>query len=176
MLPDGSGFDLMNDARKDRDIPVIFLTAKDEDMDKLIGLGMGADDYITKPFLMKELLFRIEAVLHRTYSTPDRRTIVFNLGNTKVDMEKNLILKNDKEIPLTAKERAILLSLYENKNMVVTGDAICSDVWGDDLYGYEQTLMTHIGRIRKKIEKNPAKPQWLVTVKGVGYKLLVKED
>lgn len=176
MLPDGDGFDFMKEIRKLTDIPVIFLTAKDEDYDKIIGLGLGADDYMTKPFLMKELMLRVKAILKRTYgnTSQSKDEIKFNLGNRTIDMAQNLVICDDTTFSLTAKERLILEKLYYNRNKVVTGDALCNYVWNDNLYGYEQTLMTHIGRLRKKIEDNPSKPKYLVTIKGIGYKLKVE--
>ncbi len=175
MLPDGDGFELMKDIRKHTNVPVVFLTAKDEDYDKLLGLGLGADDYLTKPFLTKELVLRITAILKRVYNKEMEERCCFSLGDKQVDMEQNLVLFGEEAINLTAKERAILLKLYHNRNKVVTSDALCQAVWGDDLSGYEQTLMTHIGRLRKKIELNPAMPEYLITIKGIGYKLIVKE-
>lgn len=174
MLPDGDGFGLLQYVRMHQNVPVIFLTAKDEDVDKLVGLGLGADDYITKPFLMKELIYRITAVLRRTYHEEIQENVVFNLGNVIVDISKNLVIKGNESIGLTAKEREILIKLYENRNMVVTGDAIAEEVWGEELYGYEQSLMMHIRIIRKKIEENPSAPQYLLTVKGIGYKLRIE--
>lgn len=176
MLPDGDGFDLLSDIRKTNNCPVIFLTAKDEDVDKLIGLGLGADDYITKPFLTKELILRIIAILKRTYRENTDKSIRFQLGEMTIDLSQALVITKKEEINLTAKERDILLKLYENNGKIVTGDAIANAVWGDDLFGYEQTLMTHIGRIRKKIEENPARPRYLMTIKGIGYKLIVSEE
>lgn len=176
MLPDGDGFELMREIRKISNVPVIFLTARDEDFDKVLGLGLGADDYLTKPFLTKELVLRISAVLKRTYHTDKEEVCCFHLGNKQIDMEQNLVISNQASVSLTAKERAIILKLYSNRNKVVTSDALCQAVWGDDLYGYEQTLMTHIGRLRKKIEPNPSNPTYLITIKGIGYKLLVDEE
>lgn len=177
MLPDGDGFEFMKKIHKTVDIPVIFLTAKDEDYDKIIGLGLGADDYVTKPFLMKELILRIKAILKRTYSDTfkDCNEIKFKLGSKTIDMAQNLVISNRGTHSFTAKERLILEKLYLNKNKVVTGDALCNYVWNDNLYGYEQTLMTHIGRIRKKIEENPSEPKHLLTVKGIGYKLKIEQ-
>lgn len=177
MLPDGDGFEFMKDIHKTTDIPVIFLTAKDEDYDKIIGLGLGADDYVTKPFLTKELILRIKAILRRTYSESlkDGNDIKFILGNRIIDMAQNLVISGSDTYSLTAKERLILEKLYLNRNKVVTGDALCNYVWNDALYGYEQTLTTHIGRLRKKIEENPSAPKYLLTVKGIGYKLKIEE-
>ncbi|MEE3392564.1 MAG: response regulator transcription factor [Lachnospiraceae bacterium] len=173
MLPDGDGLDFFREIKRCSDVPVIFLTAKDEDTDKLIGLGLGADDYITKPFLVKELIFRVQAVLRRTYHEEAVEDIIINLGDIKINMAENLVYHGKMTIPLTAKEREILFKLYENKNMVVTGDALSEAVWGDELDGYEQSLMMHISRLRSKIEEVPSNPKYLITMKGIGYKLIV---
>lgn len=174
MLPDGDGLDLFREIKRCSDVPVIFLTAKDEDTDKLIGLGLGADDYITKPFVVKELIFRAQAVLKRTYREEVVKDIIINLGNIKVDMAENLVYQGEKRVSLTATERKILFKLYENKNMVVTADALSEAVWGDEPDGYEQSLMMHISRLRSKIEEVPSNPKYLITMKGIGYKLLVE--
>lgn len=175
MLPDGDGYEVLQFARKLTNVPAIFLTAKDEDMDKLVGLGLGADDYITKPFLMKELVYRITAILKRAYQAEQQPEIVFQLGSSIIDFSQNLVLKGEQAVGMTAKEREILKKLYENKNRVVTKDALADAIWGEEMDGNEQSLMMHIRRIRKKIEENPSQPQYLLTIKGIGYKLVVSQ-
>jgi DNA-binding response OmpR family regulator len=103
------------------------------------------------------------------------RLSVFRLGEQTIDLDSAVVHRNQKELPLTAKEHAILAKLYENRGRIVTSDALCQAVWGDDSYGYENTLMVHTRRIREKIEPDPSKPLYLLTVRGLGYKLLVKE-
>jgi DNA-binding response OmpR family regulator len=173
MLPDGDGYELLKYVRSSSDIPVIFLTAKDEDVDKLIGLGLGADDYITKPFIMKELVFRINAILRRSYKIKLQETENCILGDVIIDFSQNVVINNDKSVNLTAMEREILSKLYENKNRVLTKDAIADAIWGEDISGNEQSLIMHIRRIRNKIEENPSEPKYLKTIKGIGYKLIV---
>jgi len=173
MLPDGDGYELLKYVRGSSDIPVIFLTAKDEDVDKLIGLGLGADDYITKPFIMKELVFRINAILRRSYKIKLQETENCILGDVIIDFSQNVVINNDKSVNLTAMEREILSKLYENKNRVLTKDAIADAIWGEDIGGNEQSLIMHIRRIRNKIEENPSEPKYLKTIKGIGYKLIV---
>lgn len=173
MLPDGDGYELLKYVRSSSDIPVIFLTAKDEDVDKLIGLGLGADDYITKPFIMKELVFRINAILRRSYKIKLQETENCILGDVIIDFSQNVVINNDKSVNLTAMEREILSKLYENKNRVLTKDAIAEAIWGEDISGNEQSLIMHIRRIRNKIEENPSEPKYLKTIKGIGYKLIV---
>ncbi|MFJ8514545.1 response regulator transcription factor [Lysinibacillus xylanilyticus] len=176
MLPDGDGFSLLSSIRQFSEMPVLFLSARGEDEDRLLGLGLGADDYIVKPFLPRELVLRLTAILKRVYSSPiSEKLSVFPLGEQTINLESAVVYKNQKELPLTAKEHAILVKLYENQGRIVTSDALCQAVWGDDSYGYENTLMVHIRRVREKIEMDPSKPIYLLTVRGLGYKLLVKE-
>lgn len=176
MLPDGDGFSLLSSIRQFTDTPVLFLSARGEDEDRLLGLGLGADDYMVKPFLPRELVLRLMAILKRVYASPmAERLSVFRLGEQTIDLDSAVVHRNQKELPLTAKEHAILVKLYENQGRIVTSDALCQAVWGDDSYGYENTLMVHIRRVREKIEPDPSKPFHLLTVRGLGYKLLVKE-
>ncbi len=171
MLPDGDGFTLLEKLKQQSDYPVLFLTARGEEEDKFRGFGLGADDYIIKPFLPKELLFRIMAILRRTYK--DENPLV-TLKNSQIDFSRAEILKDGKHIPLTAKEYDLLSALYRNAGRIVTIDALCEAAWGDNPYGYENSLMAHICRIREKIEQNPSQPVSLVTIKGLGYKLNVE--
>lgn len=170
MLPDGSGFQLMEQLKQKGEYPILFLTARGEDEDKFRGFGLGADDYVVKPFLPKELVFRILAILRRSYK--DEKPLVM-LQNSEIDLERAEVIKNGVSIPLTAKEYDILTALYRNAGRIVTIDALCEAAWGDNPFGYENSLMAHIRRIREKIEENPSRPVSLITVKGLGYKLIV---
>lgn len=172
MLPDGNGFDLMEQLKKKSDYPILFLTACGEDDDKFRGFGLGADDYIVKPFLPKELLFRIMAILRRSYKAENP---LVQLRNSRIDLSRAEVIKNGEHIPLTAKEHDLLSALYRNAGRIVTIDALCAAAWGDNPFGYENSLMAHIRRIREKIELNPSQPVSLVTIKGLGYKLIVEE-
>ncbi|SHJ95776.1 DNA-binding response regulator, OmpR family, contains REC and winged-helix (wHTH) domain [Clostridium amylolyticum] len=173
MLPDGDGFSLLNEIKRIRDIPVLFLTAKGEAEDKILGLGLGADDYVVKPFLPRELTLRLNTILKRTYSNSIKNEqSVINLAACTIDLSKAEVMRGKEVIQLTAKEHAILSLLYENSNTIVTLDMLCESAWEDDSYGYENTLMVHIRHIREKIEKNPSAPVSLVTVKGLGYRLV----
>lgn len=172
MLPDGDGFGLFEKIREISDIPVLFLTARGEEEDKFLGLGLGADDYIVKPFLPRELILRIGVILRRCYKEEQP---VVHLAGCAVDFERAQVIRGEEKLPLTAKEFALLSALYRNGGKIVTIDMLCQAVWGDNPYGYENSLMAHIRRIREKIEENPSKPVSLITVKGLGYKLIVKE-
>lgn len=171
MLPDGNGFELMEQLKRKEDYPILFLTACGEDDDRFKGFGLGADDYIVKPFLPKELLFRVMAILRRSYKGENP---LVQLQNSQIDFSRAEVIKNDEHIPLTAKEHDLLSALYRNVGRIVTIDALCEAAWGDNPFGYENSLMAHIRRIREKIELNPSQPVSLVTIKGLGYKLIVE--
>ena len=172
MLPDGDGFSMFAKMREESEIPILFLSAKDEDEDRLFGLGLGADDYITKPFLPKELLLRVRAVLKRTYHIKDeKKETVIRLGERKVLPERAAVWFDGEETPLTAKELALLMKLSQNRGRIVTFDALCNAVWGDFYYGYENTLMMHIRHLREKLEDDPSHPKWILTARGLGYRL-----
>lgn len=171
MLPDGNGFDLMEQLKKSGDYPILFLTACGEDDDKFKGFGLGADDYMIKPFLPKELLFRVMAILRRSYKAENP---LVQLHDSQIDFSRAEVIKNDEHISLTAKEHDLLSVLYRNAGRIVTIDALCEAAWGDNPFGYENSLMAHIRRIREKIELNPSQPVSLVTVRGLGYKLMTE--
>lgn len=172
MLPDGNGFDLLRELKRISDFPVLFLTARGEDEDKWKGFGSGADDYMVKPFLPKELTFRIMAILRRSYRNDAPLAI---LAGSEIDFDRAEVRKAGGVLPLTAKEYEILSSLYRNAGKIVTIDTLCEAAWGDNPYGYENSLMAHIRRIREKIEADPSHPVSLVTIKGLGYKLILEE-
>ncbi len=168
MLPDGDGFSLMKKLRTFTDIPIIFLTAKDEAADKLAGLGLGADDYVVKPFLPQELLLRVHAVLRRCYKADSP---LLELEGCTIDFSRAEVNKNGMVVALTAKEHTLLETLSRSEGRIVSIDALCEALWGDNPFGYENSLNAHIRRIREKIETDPSKPVSLITVKGLGYKL-----
>ena len=172
MLPDGNGFDLLRELKRISDFPVLFLTARGEDEDKWTGFGRGADDYMVKPFLPKEFTFRIMAILRRSYKN-DAPLVI--LAESEIDFDRAEVRKAGDVLPLTAKEYEILSSLYRNAGKIVTIDTLCEAAWGDNPYGYENSLMAHIRRIREKIEADPSHPVSLVTIKGLGYKLILEE-
>ena len=172
MLPDGDGFSLLGQLRRERDLPVLFLSAREEDDARLRGLGLGADDYIIKPFLPQELLLRLRAVLRRVYR---EEPAVARLGETEIDWGKGVVRRQGRETALTAKEFALLKTLWEARGNIVTIDALCAALWEGPLVGYENTLMVHIRRLREKVEAEPSRPQWLLTVRGLGYRLKREE-
>lgn len=169
MLPDGDGFTLLAALRRRRDVPVLFLSARDEDEARLRGLGLGADDYITKPFLPQELLLRLRAVLRRVYREPQAQTA--RLGDALIDWGKGQILRDGRTYALTAKEYTLLSRLWESRGNIVTLDALCEALWEGPMIGYENTLMVHIRRLREKVEADPSHPRHLLTVRGLGYRL-----
>ena len=173
-LPDGDGFSLFGKLREGRDVPVLFLSARDADADRLFGLGLGADDYLTKPFLMQELLLRVQHILQRAYRAELSRTkpAPLQLGERCVDLNDAIVtLPEGKTLTLTATELALLRKLAENRGHIVTYDALCAAVWGADYYGCENSLGVHIRHLREKLEAEPGAPQFLRTVRGIGYKL-----
>lgn len=174
MLPDGDGFSLykvMRETEKNRNTPVICLSARDEDYARLKGLGLGADDYITKPFLPEELILRVKAVLKRTYHMEETMKNE-QIGAAQVDWNAGVIRNGAEEYALTAKEYTLLRKLSENRGRILSMNVLCDTLWPDGSYGYENSLMVHIRRLREKIEENPSKPEHILTVRGLGYKLI----
>ena len=166
-LPDGDGFSLFRALHAKADVPALFLSARDADADRLFGLGLGADDYLTKPFLMQELLLRVQHILLRTYRAELARSVDLN--------DALVTLSNGDTIPLTATELALLRKLADNRGHIVTYDSLCSAVWGADYYGYENSLGVHIRHLRQKLEQDPNQPRCLLTERGIGYKLAKEE-
>ena len=170
-LPDGDGFSLFREIRTHFDVPILFLSARDADSDRLFGLGLGADDYMTKPFLMQELLLRISGILRRAYRGQLQRETALHLGERTVDLSDATVSSADGTVTLTATERAILQKLLDNRGHIVTYDALCEAVWGSDYYGCENSLNVHIRHLREKVEAQPSQPVWILTARGLGYKL-----
>lgn len=173
MLPDGDGFTLFRNLRERSQVPILFLSARDEDNDRLFGLGLGADDYITKPFLPQELVLRVNSILKRSYFTgqsmePEQLVL---LGERRISLKNATVEYKGERTSLTAKELLLLQKLYRNRGNIVTFDALCQAVWNDDYYGYENTLMVHIRHLREKIEEDPSHPKYLLTARGLGYRL-----
>ena len=173
-LPDGDGFTLFRSLRAQADVPALFLSARDADADRLFGLGLGADDYLTKPFLVQELLLRMQHILRRTYrdAVSRSRPGTLRIGNRTVNLnDAAVIFANGDSLSLTATELELLRKLAENRGHVVTYDALCASVWGEDYYGYENSLSVHIRHLREKLEPEPSHPKFLLTQRGIGYRL-----
>lgn len=172
MLPGMDGYEVLKIIRRKSRVPVLMLTARGEAEDKYSGFESGADDYLVKPFLAKELLFRVQALLNRAYPERDR---LISLAASTVDLERAEVRRGEEVFSLTAKELILFERLCESAGRIVTTGALCEAVCGEVWQGYESTLVTHIRRLREKIEENPSKPVSLVTVKGLGYRLYAKE-
>ena len=171
MLPDGNGYEFLKDLRKhDEDTPVIFLSACDEEVNIVMGLDIGADDYITKPFRVRELISRINAILRRKGKIQDNKKII-KFKNISIHTLEARVSKNDEEIILTSAEYKLLLILIQNKNVVLTRAQILEKLW-DVTYDFvnDNTLSVYIKRLREKIEEDSSKPEYILTVRGVGYK------
>lgn len=173
MLPDGDGFALFERIRKvsGDGLPVIFLSARDEDQARLRGLSVGADDYVTKPFLPEELMLRVRAVLKRTYQIDDTAG-TDRIGKALIDWGAGTISADGEDYALTAKEYVLLRKLCENRGRILSINILCDTLWPDGSYGYENSLMVHIRHLREKLEDNPSKPEHLLTVRGLGYKII----
>lgn len=171
MIPQKNGYEVLSDIRKESNIPVLLLTAKDSEADKVSGLRLGADDYLTKPFGLSEFLARVLALLRRytVFNAPPADAFVIT-GNLRIDTAGREVYKDSERIELTAKEFDLLLFLSQNKGQVFTKRQIYHAVWNDEYAFDDNNIMVHIRRLRKKIEDNPDTPKYIVTVWGVGYK------
>jgi DNA-binding response OmpR family regulator len=168
MLPEITGWDVCRTLRAESDVPIIMLTARDDTTDKIIGLELGADDYVSKPFDPKELVSRVRAVLRR-YSTKPKRSLI-NLGELIIDLEKRQVQRGEVEIQLTALEFDLLRILVENPGRVYSRMQLLDKVQGEAYEAYERTIDSHIKNLRKKIEFDSEHPKYILTVYGVGYK------
>ncbi|MEG1311286.1 MAG: response regulator transcription factor [Romboutsia sp.] len=174
MLPNISGIDILKKIRNDKflkHIPVIMLTAKNMESDKIEGLEIGADDYITKPFSVKELLARISSVLRRYNINGQSGESILSSGNLKVDLQKHEVYKGTEKIDLTLKEFELLKLLLENKGKVLSRNNLLDKIWGYEYYGETRTVDVHIRYLRKKIEDDGNSEKYIQTIRGVGYKI-----
>jgi len=170
MLPEISGWDVCRELRRESEVPIIMLTARDDTTDKIIGLELGADDYVTKPFDPKEIISRVRAVLRRGKGNAVSR-VTLNVGEIMIDTKKRLVLHGDRKIELTPIEFELLRIMAENPGMVYSRMQLLDKVQGDAYEGYERTVDSHIKNLRKKLEVNPEHPGYISTIYGVGYKL-----
>lgn len=174
MMPRLDGFNLLRKIRENSTIPVIFLTARTDDLDKVLGLELGADDYIAKPFSMSELIARVRAQLRRNneYMLPKQENkTLLQYGDLTIDKESCCAYKNNEQIELNAKEYKLLLHLMENPERVFTKKQLYNAVWDDDYYYDDNTIMVHISHLRNKIETDSQNPEYIKTIRGLGYKL-----
>ncbi|NLP36759.1 MAG: response regulator transcription factor [Firmicutes bacterium] len=172
MLPEIDGFEVCRRIRKTSEVPIIMLTARGEDIDKILGLELGADDYMTKPFNPRELVARIKAVMRRSQnrSTNPASLQYIRLQDLQIDLLQQKVRVRDKEVDLTSKEFALLSLLASNPGRVFSREKLLEHVWGYDYYGDARTVDVHIRHLREKIEQDPAAPQLILTVWGAGYK------
>jgi len=170
MLPGLSGVDVCRALRRRSSVPVIMLTAKDSEIDKVVGLEIGADDYVTKPYSSRELLARIKAVLRRGHEPEELMPPTLESGPVRMDVERHVVTVNGKHTPLPLKEFELLEILLRNSGRVLTRAQLVDRVWGSDYVGDTKTLDVHVKRLRSKVEPDPANPQFIVTVRGLGYK------
>lgn len=176
MLPDIDGFEVCKKIRDLTLAPIMFISARNEDLDKLIGLTIGGDDYITKPFSPKEVAMKVKAYFRRIEyikNSNEENEIIF--GDIKINIDKSEVLKSNILVPLTAKEYQLLLYLAKYPNYIISKKNLYESVWNEPYLGYDNALMVHIRHLREKIESNPSKPQYLLTVKGLGYKLSIRK-
>jgi two-component system, OmpR family, response regulator RegX3 len=173
MLPKLDGNQVCKQIRQSSNVPIIMLTAKDSEVDKIVGLEIGADDYITKPYSTRELLARIKAVLRRQVEPPLAAGSVLIAGDLRLDSDRHVVTLNGNPLTLPLKEFELLELLMENVNRVLTRGQIIDRVWGSNYFGDTKTLDVHIKRLRSKVEEDPARPKYIQTVRGLGYKLEV---
>ena len=171
MLPKMDGFEVCQAIREFSDMPIVMLTAKGDDMDKILGLEYGADDYITKPFNILEVKARIKAIMRRTYGPREKKetTSLIVKGDLRLDCDSRRLFIHDKEVNLTAKEFDLLELLVKNENKVYSREDLLGLVWGKDYPGDVRTVDVHVRRLREKIEANPSEPKYVHTKWGVGY-------
>lgn len=175
MLPDMDGIEVCRKIRTFSHCSILFLSSKNDDVDKILGLASGGDDYVTKPFSPKEVVYRIKSQLRRMqYSkaeTSIRQTIILSIGDLSIDTDANIAYRNNAPLELTAKELGLLQYLMENSNKIISKERLYEQVWGEDSVVCDNTIMVHIRHLREKIEEDPSNPHYLITVKGLGYKL-----
>jgi DNA-binding response OmpR family regulator len=180
MLPDMDGFEVCRQVRLFSHAPVLFLSSRNDEVDKILGLAIGGGDYVTKPFSPREIVYRIKAQLRRLGYAKDERTNGnikdIQIDSLRIDTDASRVFKGDREIAMTAREFGLLVYLAENRNRIISKERLYEQVWGEDSIGSDNTMMVHIRHLREKLEDDPSEPKLLVTVKGLGYKLVSKND
>ncbi len=178
MLPDGNGYDLFSKFQHIKKVPILFVSAKDEEVDRLLGFALGAEDYITKPFSPKEVAYRVKARLKWSMGeaqAPNQDKKIY-FGVFCIDPDAGEVRKAGELLDFTAKELKLLYYLAQNSNRILSKEMICKAVWGEDFIGFDNTISVHIRKIRLKIEEDPSAPKWIQTVIGLGYKFVSKGD
>ncbi|SFC71935.1 response regulator transcription factor [Clostridium uliginosum] len=179
MLPGIDGFDVCKEIKKNKETKntsIIMLTAKGEEIDKILGLELGADDYITKPFSVRELLARVKAVLRRTYPTMQLDGNIYESQSLKVDFERHEVFINNQKVDLTLKEFELLQILIKNRGKILQRETLLDKIWGYEYIGETRTVDVHIRYLRKKIEKDDKNPRFIETIRGVGYRFNQEEE
>ncbi|GAB4520652.1 MAG: response regulator transcription factor [Anaerolineae bacterium] len=171
MLPGIDGLEILQKVRQESNAFVLMLTARADETDRIVGLTMGADDYVTKPFSPREVVARVKALLRRARRAQEEPEVL-TFGRLRIDEGARQVWKDDQPIDLTSIEFDILLALAHHPNRVLSREQIIELVWGYDYYGDERVVDVHIGRIRKKLEDEPSSPQWITTVRGIGYRFV----
>ena len=173
MLPGIDGYEVCKQIREFSHCPILFLSSKNDELDKILGLAVGGDDYVTKPFSPKEVAYRVKAQLRRTeYRQLSTKAQPLKVGALSIDPEGCRVTKDGKEIELTAREFEILHYMAQNIGRVISKERLYETVWGEDGFGCDNTIMVHIRHLREKIESNTTSPEYIITMKGLGYKLV----
>lgn len=171
MLPGKSGFDVCRDIRRHGSgVPILMLTARSQIVDKVVGLKLGADDYLTKPFDLLELLARVEALLRRVPASPPPRAATYQFGDVRVDLRAAEVQRGGESVALSAREFQLLRYLIEHRGATVSREELLGEVWGYQASTSTRTVDVHMAWLRQKLEDSPKRPRWLVTVRGLGYK------
>ena len=172
MLPDIDGFEICRQIRARSDIPILMLTARKEDVDKIVGLELGADDYLTKPFNPREFVARVKAILRR-YQGGTGLAEIIEMGAVRIDLSRHEVTANDRSVPLRTKEFALLATFARNPGIVFSREKLLESVWGYDFYGETRTVDVHVNHLREKLEGSGVK---IDTVRGIGYKMTAEEQ
>ena len=170
MLPDGSGFDVCRELRRESAVPIIMLTARGDEADRVVGLELGADDYVVKPFSARELVARIRAVLRRTAAVSERAGGSLTVGEVRLDPATRTVTRSDRAVELTRKEFDLLRVLMESAGALVSRERLIDEVWDVNWFGSTKTLDVHVSGLRKKLDDDPAAPRYLHTIRGVGFR------
>jgi two-component system response regulator RegX3 len=176
MLPDGSGYDVCRELRRKSDVPIIMLTARGEETDRIVGLEVGADDYVVKPFSARELVARVRAVLRRTGRRPEPSDEAIEIGDVRLDAARHEVTRAGEALDLTRKEFEVLQLLMRNAGNVVSRDKLIEDVWDMNWFGPTKTLDVHVSGLRKKLGDDPSQPRYLHTVRGVGFRFASSDE